>query len=64
MFSIFLNDLFQGYQNGIYKKEDKNKNIIGAVAKEHLKNFFDGDRLIVEIEDSSYYFEIKDPVYE
>ena len=40
---IFLNDLFQGYQNGIYKKEDKNKNIIGAVAKEHLKNFFDGD---------------------
>lgn len=40
---IFLNDLYQGYENGnigrFYQKTDKNGNIVGAVSSLYLKDF-------------------------
>lgn len=42
---IFLNDLYQGYENGnigrYYQKIDKNGNVVGAVSNTFLKAFFD-----------------------
>lgn len=42
---IFLNDLYQGYENGnlgrFYQKTDKNGNIVGAVSNSCLKAFFE-----------------------
>ena len=42
---IFLNDLYQGYENGnigrYYQKTDKNGNVVGAVSNTFLKAFFD-----------------------
>ncbi|MBP3602789.1 MAG: hypothetical protein J6J79_01420 [Lachnospiraceae bacterium] len=52
---IFLNDLFQGHQNGYYSKKDKNGNIVGAISKDKMKNYFDkvsesGNPIITTIE--------------
>lgn len=40
---IYLNDLYQGYKNGIFKKIDKNGNHIWAISSNDLKLYFEGD---------------------
>lgn len=41
---IYLNDLLQGYENGIFDKKDKNDNQIWAISSNYLKDYFEGKR--------------------
>lgn len=41
---IFLNDLYQGYENDSFSKIDKNNNTVGAVKPGSLKDFLDNDK--------------------
>ena len=40
---IYLNDLYQGFENNSFEKVDKNSNVVGAIRFEYLSQFFEGD---------------------
>ena len=40
---IFLNDLLQGYKNGIFDKRDRNNNHIWTISSNYLKDYFEGN---------------------
>lgn len=41
---IYLNDLYQGFNNNSFEKVDKNKNVVGAIKFDYLAQFFEGSR--------------------
>ena len=42
---VYINDLFQGVKNGIFKKIDRNNNVLYTIRGSKLKNYLDGENL-------------------